>query len=113
MQKKSWIILITVVIFVFLFLYFFNPLCNFNRVGSSFPAGDDCNTCSCLVLFGSCTEKACFKPTLDSNFTCPEDNLLDCTGGGGLEGSLQYKQCNDFEAQVWFFQNCPGIKMLR
>lgn len=58
-MKRGYWILIIILVLIALY-YFFNPFCEFHRIGSGYKPKGDCNTCSCgLFGQGLCTMMNC------------------------------------------------------
>ena len=78
-MKKGYWALIIIVLLIALF-YFFNPLCEFNRIGSSYKPKGDCNTCNC-GFFGlpMCTKIGCLSDMFPEDCVEYFDGCNTCT----------------------------------
>ena len=53
------ILFIIVFLIILILFYFFNPVCDFQRIGGKYSAGDECNICLCSIKGFICTNLEC------------------------------------------------------
>lgn len=58
------IVILIAIMFLPIFLFNISPFCGFRVIGSTYPAGDGCNTCKCGIWGETlCTLKGCIEST--------------------------------------------------
>ena len=69
-KLKGLIFFVILAMLILIAYYFYNPACNFQRVGNKYPAIDDCNICLCTLKGFICTNLDCknIKGTIASEF---------------------------------------------
>lgn len=81
-----------------------------HAVGTTFPATDGCNTCSCgdggVV---GCTKKLCLEAgATDAAYTCPPDGTINCMP---IVPPANVPLCSGPQ-NAWIVANCPGVKFV-